>query len=53
MNGFDGSLMGSINAIRSFQAYYGLGPNGAAKTGIVFAIVNVSRCSSRRRARVS
>ncbi|GAB1743263.1 hypothetical protein NU219Hw_g9112t1 [Hortaea werneckii] len=38
MNGYDGSLMGSINAVPSYTAYYGLPPEGNSSTGIVFAI---------------
>ena len=41
MNGYDGSLMGSINALPSYTKYYGLGDGGSASTGIVFAIYNV------------
>jgi len=36
MNGYDGSLMGSITAVESYQKYYSLPENGAASTGIVF-----------------
>ncbi len=43
MNGYDGSLMGSINAIKEFQQYYNLSENGAASTGIVFAIFQVGQ----------
>lgn len=43
MNGYDGSLMGSINAIGEFQRYYSLSENGAASTGIVFAIFQVGQ----------
>lgn len=43
MNGYDGSLMGSINAIGEFQRYYKLSENGAASTGIVFAIFQVGQ----------
>lgn len=46
MNGYDGSLMGSINALPSYTKYYGLGDGGSASTGIVFAIYNVCQCSS-------
>ncbi|KAI7023091.1 general substrate transporter [Hortaea werneckii] len=38
MNGYDGSLMGSINAVPSYTAYYDLPPEGNSSTGIVFAI---------------
>ncbi|KAI9753774.1 MAG: hypothetical protein M4579_005008 [Chaenotheca gracillima] len=43
MNGYDGSLMGSINALPEYQKYYGLPENGASSTGIVFAIFNVGQ----------
>ena len=43
MNGYDGSLMGSINAVPSYQQYYGLSANGAASTGIIFAIYQVGQ----------
>ncbi|KFZ11429.1 hypothetical protein V502_07549 [Pseudogymnoascus sp. VKM F-4520 (FW-2644)] len=38
MNGFDSSLMGSINAVPNYIKYYGLPDKGTASTGIVFAI---------------
>lgn len=47
MNGFDGSLMGSINALQSYTDYYGLPKTGSTSTGIVFAIFNVSVVFSR------
>lgn len=40
--GYDGSLMGSINAESSYVKYYNLPPSGNSATGIVFAIFNVS-----------
>ncbi|KAK8085837.1 hypothetical protein PG997_007108 [Apiospora hydei] len=43
MSGFDGSLMGSINVLDNFTSYYGLAQNGAASTGIVFAIFQVGQ----------
>ncbi|KAF2151592.1 general substrate transporter [Myriangium duriaei CBS 260.36] len=43
MNGFDGSLMGSINAMPSYIAYYNLPPEGNSSTGIVFAIFQVGQ----------
>ncbi|KAK8070292.1 hypothetical protein PG994_006908 [Apiospora phragmitis] len=43
MSGFDGSLMGSINVLDSFTSYYGLSKDGAASTGIVFAIFQVGQ----------
>jgi len=42
MIGYDGSLMGSINALPSYTKYYGLPAEGSAGTGLVFAIFNVS-----------
>lgn len=41
--GYDGSLMGSINALSNYQKYYNLPENGASSTGIVFAIFNVGK----------
>ncbi|KAL2670177.1 hypothetical protein Neosp_015058 [[Neocosmospora] mangrovei] len=41
MNGFDSSLMGSINALPNYTDYFGLPENGNASTGIVFAIFQV------------
>ncbi|CAM1502504.1 Fc.00g044880.m01.CDS01 [Cosmosporella sp. VM-42] len=43
MNGYDGSLMGSINSIPEYQKYYGLGPEGTATTGIVFSIFQIGQ----------
>jgi MFS family permease len=43
MNGYDGSLMGSINTIPGYQRYYGLPENGAASTGIVFSIFQIGQ----------
>jgi len=43
MNGYDGSLMGSINALSNYTNYYGLPSQGSAGTGIVFAIFNVGQ----------
>ena len=42
MNGFDSSLMGSINALPNYVDYFGLPAQGNASTGIVFAIFQVS-----------
>lgn len=41
--GFDGSLMGSINAIPEYQDYYHLGKDGAASTGLVFSIFQIGQ----------
>ncbi|KAI5862457.1 general substrate transporter [Durotheca rogersii] len=43
MNGFDSSLMGSINALPNYTQYFGLPANGNASTGIVFAIFQVGQ----------
>ncbi|KAH7248492.1 general substrate transporter [Fusarium redolens] len=45
MNGFDSSLMGSINALPNYTSYFGLPENGNASTGIVFAIFQVGQMS--------
>jgi hypothetical protein len=41
MNGFDSSLMGSINTLPNYTEYFGLPASGNASTGIVFAIFQV------------
>lgn len=41
MNGFDSSLMGSINTLPNYTEYFGLPTSGNASTGIVFAIFQV------------
>ncbi|CAL5867486.1 uncharacterized protein PFLUO_LOCUS1705 [Penicillium psychrofluorescens] len=46
MNGYDGSLMGSINATPNYTQYYNLPAKGNAGTGIVFSIFNVRNQSS-------
>ncbi|KAI0830453.1 general substrate transporter [Hypoxylon sp. FL0890] len=43
MNGFDSSLMGSINALPNYTNYFGLPKNGDASTGIIFAIFQVGQ----------
>jgi uncharacterized membrane protein len=43
MNGFDSSLMGSINALPKYIEFFGLPENGNAGTGIVFAIFQVGQ----------
>ncbi|KAF2501185.1 sugar transporter [Lophium mytilinum] len=43
MNGFDTSLMGSINALPNYTKYYNLPTKGNASTGIVFAIFQVGQ----------
>ncbi|KAI0885012.1 general substrate transporter [Annulohypoxylon maeteangense] len=42
-NGFDTSLMGSINALPNYTEYFGLPATGNASTGIVFAIFQVGQ----------
>jgi MFS family permease len=41
--GYDGSLMGSINAVPSYTAYYNLPPEGNSGTGLVFAIFQIGQ----------
>lgn len=41
--GYDGSLMGSINAVPSYTAYYGLSSEGNSSTGLVFAIFQIGQ----------
>jgi MFS family permease len=43
MLGFDGSLMGSINVLPEYQAYYNLGSSGSSTTGLVFSIFNIGQ----------
>lgn len=43
MNGYDGSLMGSINAIPEYTNYYGLSENETASTGIIFSIFQIGQ----------
>jgi MFS family permease len=45
-SGYDGSLMGSINAVPEYKAYYGLGVNGAASTGLVFSIFQIGQVAA-------
>ncbi|KAF4470118.1 Lactose permease [Fusarium albosuccineum] len=40
LNGYDGSLMGGLNAMVSYQNYYNTSPAGS-QTGFIFAIYNV------------
>lgn len=40
-SGYDGSLMGSINALPNYTKYYNLPEGGSVSTGIVFAIYQV------------
>ncbi|KIW37688.1 uncharacterized protein PV06_10322 [Exophiala oligosperma] len=43
MNGYDGSLMGSINSVPKYLSYYNVSENEQAGTGIVFAIFQVGQ----------
>ncbi|KAL3952891.1 hypothetical protein ACCO45_012834 [Purpureocillium lilacinum] len=43
MNGYDGSLMGSINALPEYQEYYNLGKGGTSTTGLVFSIFQIGQ----------
>jgi MFS family permease len=43
MNGYDGSLMGSINSVPEYLQYFGLPQNGAASTGIIFSIFQIGQ----------
>lgn len=45
LNGFDSSLMGSINAMQSYQKSFGLTGEGAS-TGIVFIIYNLGQIAA-------
>ncbi|KAF4446656.1 hypothetical protein F53441_9697 [Fusarium austroafricanum] len=43
MNGYDGSLLGSLNPLPEYQQYYGLGEGGSASTGLVFSIFQIGQ----------
>ncbi|PCD28433.1 hypothetical protein FGRA07_03572 [Fusarium graminearum] len=43
MNGYDGSLMGSLNVLPEYQNYYGLGKSGSTSTGLVFSIFQIGQ----------
>jgi len=45
MNGFDGSLMGSINAMHSYQETFDMTGEGSS-TGIVFIIYNLGQIAA-------
>lgn len=45
MNGFDSSLMGSINAMKPYQESFGLSGAGST-TGIIFIIYNCGQIAS-------
>lgn len=42
LNGFDSSLMGSINAMKAYQNTFGLSGAGSS-TGIIFIIYNLGQ----------
>ncbi|KAH8807771.1 hypothetical protein F5884DRAFT_821347 [Xylogone sp. PMI_703] len=41
--GYDGSLMGSINSLKTYQSYYNVPENDLAGTGIVFSIFQIGQ----------
>ncbi|KAF7593618.1 hypothetical protein BBP40_011136 [Aspergillus hancockii] len=43
MNGYDTSLMGSINALPNYTEYYDLPKQGSVSTGIVFSIFQIGQ----------
>lgn len=43
MNGYDGSLMGSLNVLPEYQEYYQLGDGGSTATGLVFSIFQIGQ----------
>ncbi|KAJ4248467.1 hypothetical protein NW762_012804 [Fusarium torreyae] len=43
MNGYDGSLLGSLNVLPEYQEYYGLGDSGSTSTGLVFSIFQIGQ----------
>lgn len=45
MNGYDGSLMGSINAMKQYQKTFGLDGAGSS-TGVVFIVVNLGQIAA-------
>ncbi|KAF2794605.1 MFS lactose permease-like protein [Melanomma pulvis-pyrius CBS 109.77] len=45
MNGFDSSLMGSINAMKSYQTTFNL-TGGGSSTGIIFIIYNLGQIAA-------
>jgi MFS family permease len=45
MNGFDSSLMGSINAMKPYQKSFGLSGAGSS-TGLVFIIYNLGQIAA-------
>ena len=45
LNGFDSSLMGSINAMKAYQNTFGLTGQGSS-TGIIFIIYNLGQIAA-------
>jgi hypothetical protein len=45
LNGFDSSLMGSINAMEAYQSTFGLTGQGSS-TGIIFIIYNLGQIAA-------
>ncbi|KAH6887651.1 general substrate transporter [Thelonectria olida] len=43
MNGYDGSLLGSINVLPEYQEYYHLKEGGSSATGLVFSIFQIGQ----------
>lgn len=43
LKGYDGSLMGSINSLKTYQGYYNVSENDLAGTGIVFSIFQIGQ----------
>ncbi|KAH7129721.1 general substrate transporter [Dactylonectria estremocensis] len=43
MNGYDGSLIGSINVLPEYQEFYDLEKGGSSTTGLVFSIFQVGQ----------
>jgi MFS family permease len=43
LKGYDGSLMGSINSLKTYQTYYNVPENDLAGTGIVFSIFQIGQ----------
>lgn len=43
LKGYDGSLMASINSLKTYQSYYNVPENDLAGTGIVFSIFQIGQ----------
>lgn len=41
--GYDGSLMSSINSLTTYQQHYNLPENGASATGIIFSVYQIGQ----------